>query len=84
MISKEQIISDNLTLGNVLMAPVGIIEGLCVYGALLKIRPKVAEDFFTNLYPREPAAIWKWSLTEFGQKFGDIGRMKKLIHMTNK
>ena len=80
-ISENPIVSDELTIGGCLLPPVGIIEGFCVFAALSKSNPKIAEDFLQQMYPREQSSIWQWSLTNFGQAFGNIDVLNNLIKM---
>ena len=80
-ISETPIVSDELTIGGCLLPPVGIIEGFCVFAALSKSNPKIAEDFLQQMYPKEQSSIWQWSLTEFGQAFGNIDVLNSLIKM---
>ena len=82
-ISENSIVSDELTIGGCLLPPVGIIEGFCVFAALAKSNPKIAEDFLQQMYPKEQSSIWQWSLTDFGQAFGNIEVLNGLIKMIN-
>ncbi len=80
-ISDQPLVSNNLKLGGNILPPVGIIEGFCIFAALSKGNPKVAEDFLQQMYPKEQSSIWQWSMTSFGQAFGRIDVLNGLIKM---
>ena len=80
-IKSNQIVSDALKIGGRLLWLSEQIEGFCVFAALSKSDPKVAVDFMQQMYPREQASVWQWSMTKFGQRFGNIDAMRQLIQM---
>ena len=80
-ISDQPLVSDNLKLGGNILPPVGIIEGFCLFAALSKNNPKIAEDFLQQMYPKEQSSIWQWSMTDLGQAFGRIDVLNGLIKM---
>lgn len=80
-INEEEIVSNILSINGNPLPPIGIIEGFCIFAALQESDPKIAQDFFTRMYPKEQASIWQWSLTKLGQSFGNIDQMKSLIEM---
>lgn len=80
-ICEQPLVSDNLKIGGNILPPVGIIEGFCLFAALSKNNPKIAEDFLHQMYPKEQSSIWQWSMTDIGQAFGRIDVLNSLIKM---